>query len=131
MLERVSPGAWLYNFTNPAGLVTQALRDAGFERTIGICDGANVGHQAVADWLKVDVQRLRAEVFGLNHLSWTRRVLLDGEDVLPPLLRNPAFLAGTMMKLFEPALVAQIGMWLNEYLFYYYYAERAVASIVA
>jgi 6-phospho-beta-glucosidase len=131
LLERVSPGAWLYNFTNPAGLVTQALRDAGFNRTIGICDGANVGHQAVADWLKVDVRRLRAEVFGLNHLSWTRRVLLDGQDKLAPLLRDPAFLSGTMMKLFEPDLVEQVRMWINEYLFYFYYAERAVESINA
>src|SRR3954470_365989 len=93
MLEKASPGAWLFSFTNPAGLVTQALRDAGFSHTIGICDGANVGHQSVADWLKLDPTKLRAEVFGLNHLSWTRRVLLDpstssggaGQDVLAPL----------------------------------------------
>jgi 6-phospho-beta-glucosidase len=131
LLERVSPGAWLYNFTNPAGLVTQALRDAGYNRTIGICDGANVGHQAVADWLKVDVRTLRAEVFGLNHLSWTRRVTLDGQDQLAPLLRDPAFLTGTMMKLFDPELVEQVGMWMNEYLYYFYYAEQAVERIAA
>ena len=131
LLEKVSPGAWLYSFTNPAGLVTQALRDAGFARTIGICDGANVGHHAVANWLKIDQRRLRAEVFGLNHLSWTRRVLLDGEDMLAPLLRDPRFLSSTMMKLFDPTLVEQIGMWINEYLFYFYYAERAVAAIAA
>jgi len=129
MLEKASPGAWLFSFTNPAGLVTQALRDAGFARTIGICDGANVGHQAVADWLKVDPRKLRAEVFGLNHLSWTRRVLLDGEDMLAPLLRDPAFLGGTMMKLFDRDLVDRIGMWLNEYLYYFYYAEQAVEAI--
>jgi 6-phospho-beta-glucosidase len=131
LLERVSPGAWLFSFTNPAGLVTQALRDAGFARTIGICDGANVGHDSVARWLGVDARRLRAEVFGLNHLSWTRRVTLDGQDQLAPLLRDPAFLSGTMLKVFDPELVQRIGMWLNEYLFYYYYAERAVASIQA
>src|SRR5919206_1087588 len=89
LLERVSPGAWMFSFTNPAGLVTQALRDAGFTRTVGICDGANVGHHAVASWLGVDHRRLRAEVFGLNHLSWTRRVLLGGQDLLAPLLRDP------------------------------------------
>src|SRR4051794_27859343 len=129
MLDKASPGAWLFSFTNPAGLVTQALRDAGFSRTIGICDGANVGHQSVADWLKLDPHQLRAEVFGLNHLSWTRRVLLDGDDLLAPLLRDPAFLSGTMMKLFDPALVERIGMWLNEYLYYFYYAEQAVEAI--
>jgi len=131
LVERRSPGAWLYNFTNPAGLVAQALHNAGFKRAIGICDGANVGHHAVAEWLKLDPQQLRAEVFGLNHLSWTRRVTLGGEDQLAPLLRNPAFLSGTMMKLFEPGLVEQIGMWLNEYLYYFYYAEQAVANITA
>jgi len=137
MLEKASPGAWLFSFTNPAGLVTQALRDAGFSRTIGICDGANVGHQSVADWLNLDPNQLRAEVFGLNHLSWTRRVLLDpstgsggaGQDMLAPLLRDPAFLSGTMMKLFDPALVERIGMWMNEYLYYFYYAEQAVEAI--
>jgi 6-phospho-beta-glucosidase len=131
LLEEISPGAWLYSFTNPAGLVTQALRDAGFTRTIGICDGANVGHEAVAEWLHLDPQALRAEVFGLNHLSWTRRVLHGDEDVLAPLLRDPAFLSSTMMKLFDRELVDMIGMWINEYLYYYYYAERAVASISA
>jgi 6-phospho-beta-glucosidase len=131
LAQQVSPGAWLYSFTNPAGLVTQALRDAGFDRTIGICDGANGCQHSVAGWLKLDARRLRPEVFGLNHLSWTRRVLLDGEDVLAPLLRDPAFLAGTMMKLFDRALVDQIGMWINEYLYYFYYAEQAVASITS
>jgi 6-phospho-beta-glucosidase len=131
LAERVSPGAWLYSFTNPAGLVTQALRDAGFARTVGICDGANVCQNVVADWLKVDARRLRPEVFGLNHLSWTRRVLLDGKDVLAPLLRDQGFLSSTMMKLFDRALVDRVGMWINEYLYYFYYAEQAVASIGA
>ncbi|MFL5803628.1 MAG: 6-phospho-beta-glucosidase [Roseiflexaceae bacterium] len=129
LLERVSPGAWLYSFTNPAGLVAQALRDAGFARTIGICDGANACQQAVAGWLGAEQRRLRAEVFGLNHLSWTRRVLLDGADVLAPLLRDPAFHAGTMLKVFDAELVRRMDMWLNEYLFYFYYAEQAVAGI--
>jgi len=129
LLEQVSPGAWIFNFTNPAGLVTQALRDRGFDRVVGICDGANEAQHAVAHWLGVDAHRLHAKVFGLNHLSWTRRVLLDGEDVLAPLLRNPAFLSSTRLRMFDPELVERLGMWLNEYLFYYYYAERAFTSI--
>jgi len=124
-----NPGAWMFNFTNPAGLVTQALRDAGLARTVGICDGANAAQHAVAHWLNVDVQRVRAEVYGLNHLSWARRVWVDGTDVLPGLLQNPAFLAGSALNIFAPELVRWNGAWLNEYLFYYYYAERAVESI--
>lgn len=130
LAEEVSPGAWIISFTNPAGLVTQALLDRGFRRTIGICDSANGAQNAVASWLGVEPQRLWAEVFGLNHLSWARRVLLDGEDVLGPLLRDPSFLQGTLQHLFDPELVQAIGMWLNEYLYYYYYSDRALAEIV-
>ncbi|MEW5958097.1 MAG: 6-phospho-beta-glucosidase [Chloroflexota bacterium] len=129
LLEQVSPDAWLFNFTNPAGLVTQALRDSGFSRTIGICDGANVAQHGLAAWLKVKPRQLRAEVFGLNHLSWTRRVLLNGEDVLSTFLSKPEAMAGTMMRIFDPELVHMLGMWLNEYLYYYYYSEQAVKSI--
>src|SRR4051812_16190018 len=129
MLEKASPNAWLFSFTNPAGLVTQALRDAGFKRTIGICDGANVGHHDVAQWLKVEDRQLRTEIFGMNHLSWTRCMLLDGQDVLPPLLRDQAFLSTTNMAMFAPELIERIGMWLNEYLYYFYYAEQAVEAI--
>jgi len=131
LLEEISPGAWMYNFSNPAGLVTQALREAGYKRTVGICDGANTGQHTVAGWLKVKNDRLHAEVYGLNHLSWTRKILLDGKDVLAGLLRDPAFHSRTMLRMFDRELVEQIGMWLNEYLYYYYYAERAVRSITA
>lgn len=129
LLEEVSPGAWILNFTNPAGLVAQALRDQGFSRSIGICDSANGAQNAVAAWFGISERRLQAEVFGLNHLSWARRVWLDGEDVLAPLLRDPAFLSGTLLRLFDPELVTAIGMWLNEYLYYYYYSDLALGEI--
>lgn len=132
LLEQTSPGAWLFNFTNPAGLVVQALRDHGYARTVGICDSANVAQHAVADWIGLDDQNiLRPEVFGLNHLSWTQRILLNGRDVLGPLLLDPNFLASTKLRYFSPELVQRIGMWLNEYLYYYYYSEQALESISA
>lgn len=130
LLEEVSPGAWMYSFTNPAGLVAQALRNAGYKRTVGICDGANGGQNAVAGWLGVPHHSLRAEVFGLNHLSWTRRVWHNGREVLGELLANPEFVR-TMLGIFEPELVAQTGMHLNEYLYYFHYAEKAVTSLLA
>jgi len=128
LLRQVSPRAWLYNFTNPAGLVTQALRNTGYERTIGICDGANGGQGAIAQWAGVENNRIQAEVFGLNHLSWCRHAWLDGEDLLARAIADDRFLR-EMQSLFEPGLVRQIGMHLNEYLYYYYYAEKAMAAI--
>lgn len=127
-IKELNPRAWMFNFTNPAGLVTQALREAGFERTIGICDGANAGQEGIARWAGVEHRRIQTEVFGLNHLSWCRRAWLDGEDIMPKAIADASFLR-EMQSLYDPDLVRQIGMHLNEYLYYYYYAEKAVQAI--
>lgn len=129
LMQDICPDAWLFNFTNPAGLVTQALRDAGFARTVGICDSANLAQHALAARLDADPNDLRPEVFGLNHLSWVRRVTYQGADVLPRYLSDPAFLSETIQNVFDPELIHLFGMWLNEYLYYYYYAEEAVEAI--
>jgi 6-phospho-beta-glucosidase len=128
-LEKASPGAWMFNFTNPSGLVTQALFAEGYKRVVGICDGANLGQHAVARWCNLKPNQLRAEVFGLNHLSWTRRVLFGENDLLHPLLFDPVFQKSTNLRLFEPELIREINMFLNEYLFYFYYREEALRQI--
>lgn len=130
LLAEVSPGAWLFNFTNPAGLVTQALRDAGHLRAVGICDGANLAQHAVAAHLGREVNSLRPEVYGLNHLSWTRAVRdVEGQDLLGPLLPDERFRSRTLQRFFPPDLVNLVGTWINEYLYYYYFAEQALAQI--
>lgn len=129
IIARVAPSAWTFNFSNPAGLVTQALRDAGHDRVIGICDGANGAQMHVAEHLGVDPERLCAEVFGLNHLSWSRTVLLDGADVLQSLLLDPTFRVSSGLGLFDVELLTMKRMWLNEYLYYYYYARDALREI--
>ncbi|HLY25614.1 MAG TPA: hypothetical protein VKQ72_04700, partial [Aggregatilineales bacterium] len=63
--DQLAPGAWVYNFTNPAGLVAQGLRDAGIERVIGICDSANGAQNAASRFLGVPLAQVRHEVFGL------------------------------------------------------------------
>ncbi|HEY4152345.1 MAG TPA: hypothetical protein VGM38_03405 [Pseudolysinimonas sp.] len=129
-LERISPGAWLYNFTNPAGLVTQALHDAGFSRVIGICDGANEAQKTVSEFLHVDQRELKASVVGLNHLSWALSVEHEGKEVLASLLENPEFLAFGDLRIFDSGLIKLLGTYPNAYLYYFYYAERAVEEIL-
>lgn len=129
LLRDVNPDAWILNFTNPAGLVTQALRDQGFDRTIGICDSANGALHAVSSFLEIDRGELDSEVFGLNHLSWGRSVKRAGKELLTPLLRDEDFHAKTLLRLFDSDLVKEIGMWLNEYLYYWYYSREAVEKI--
>lgn len=122
------PDAWLINFTNPAGLVTQALHDAGLRRVIGICDSANGAQTAVAHALGVPTAAVEAELFGLNHLSFSPAVRHDGKDVLPGLLAQDGFLAATALSVFDPALVRRQGMWINEYLWYYWGIDAALAA---
>jgi len=129
--EVLAPRAWTFNFTNPAGLVAQALHAAGFPRVIGICDSANTAQYDVARWLKRPVDSVKTEVFGLNHLSWTRSARVDGRNVLPELLADDAFIQDTHLRFFGPELVRRIGMFLNEYLFYYYFRDIAVQRIQA
>lgn len=132
LLFELSPNAWLFNFTNPAGIVTQALHDRGFTRSIGICDSANLAQHAVAAQHHVSPGDLRPEVYGLNHLSWVRAVRdLEGTDLLQPLLRDSEFRSSTLQRFFPRDLAELTGTWMNEYLFYYYFAERALAAITA
>lgn len=127
--EALAPRAWTFNFTNPAGLVAQALHDAGYRRVLGICDSANTAQHEVAKWLGLPVDAVKTEVFGLNHLSWARRALVEGQDVLPQLLQNRDFINETHLRFFGDDLVQQMGMFLNEYLYYFYFRDIAVQRI--
>jgi 6-phospho-beta-glucosidase len=128
-LREISPKAWLFNFTNPAGLVSQALSDAGIDRCVGICDSANGAQNAIARRLGLEPGAVEADLFGLNHLSFTRHALVDGIDRLPEALADDRFLATTSLRVFEPRVVRRLGMWINEYLYYYYYLDQALAEI--
>jgi 6-phospho-beta-glucosidase len=127
-LREIAPDAWLFNFTNPAGLVSQALSDAGIGRCVGICDSANGAQNAVAQRLGLDPQAVEADLFGLNHLSFTRHAVVDGVDRLSEALADDEFLAATNLRVFEPRVVRRQGMWINEYLYYYYYVDQAMAG---
>jgi 6-phospho-beta-glucosidase len=138
LADKLAPGSWVYNFTNPAGLVTQGLTDAGVGRVVGICDSANGAPNAASRYLGVPLERIRHEVFGLNHLSWTRSVRIDpdadgtgGEEVLPGLLSDPRFIQATHMSMFDAELRESIGMFLNEYLHYFYHRDEALAALLA
>lgn len=137
LLEDIgAPDAWLYNFTNPAGLVAQGLHDAGIRRVIGICDSANGAQNAVSRYLKIPLSRVHHKVYGLNHLSWTSSVQIDadddgGEEVLPALLHDPKFIQSTHLSMFAPGLIEWQKAFLNEYLHYYYYRDEALAALLA
>lgn len=131
LVDEVAPNAWIFNFTNPSGLVTQALRSAGYKKVIGICDAPSSTKFRMAHYLGVEEDELYVEFFGLNHLSWIRSVKLRGEEILPRLLADDAFLKGIQeFSMFDPRLLRSIGFLPNEYLYYYYHREKALANIL-
>jgi len=111
-----APDAWVVDFTNPTGLVTQALLDQG-HRACGLCNVAIGVQRELAGHLGVEPSHIRLDHVGLNHLSWVRAVLVDGVDRLPELLAEP------IEELTEAApieLVRALRAIPSSYLRYYY-----------
>ena len=123
------PEAIIFNFTNPSGLVTQAVRDEGFERFYGICDAPSGFIQEIANLLGEKEKKISVECFGLNHLSWFRKVEIDSIDKTEEILNNPKLFKETEDSWFDPELVKSMGMLLNGYLYYYYHREKAINNI--
>ena len=131
LIQEAAPDALLVNFTNPVGIVMQALHDHSQVRAVGICDGPIAMQRSVAEFLGVPREQVHADYFGLNHCGWIHRVLVDGRDRLPELLGRFEELqaADDQWRPFDPALVRAVGMLPMEYLYFYYYRDQAVAHI--
>ena len=115
---RAHSDAWIVDFTNPVGIVTRALLDEG-HRAIGLCNVAIGFQRRWAAWLGVEPGRIVVDQVGLNHLTWVRRVLLDGQDVLPDLLAAHADEIAADLEL--PArLLDELGAVPSYYLRYFY-----------
>lgn len=127
-----APGALVINFTNPAGMVTQAMRAVLGERVIGICDSPiGLGRRA-ARALGLSPESVDFGYAGLNHLGWLRSLTADGVDRLPELIASPELLLTTEEgRLFGPDWIADLGAIPNEYLFYYYFTREAIAGLAS
>lgn len=135
LMKEHCPDAWLINFTNPAGMVTEALLPVLGRRVIGICDsaGALVQRAARAAGVPLPEGRLDgAGYYGLNHLGWLYRLESGGRDVLPALLADPAALQSFEEgRLFPQPFLASLGALPNEYLYYYYRRDDARRAMQA
>ncbi len=116
--RRAAPGAWLVDFTNPVGIVTQALLDQG-HRAIGLCNVAIGFQRRLAAQFVVEPHRVELGHVGLNHLSWLRAVRVDGVDRLPELLEEHAEALAAEVEL-PVELLRLLGAIPSSYLRYYY-----------
>lgn len=128
--KHARPGAKVFNFTNPAGLVSQALSDAGYDFSYGICDAPSGMLAQFAKLYGCGVEAIRGRCYGLNHLSYFSSIQLDGEEIVPKLIADPKAYAETDLRFFDPGLVRTIGQIPNEYLYYFYYRQEAVDNIL-
>ncbi len=129
-VRRVAPEAWVINFTNPAGIVTEAMSQVLGDRVIGICDSPiglarrALGALGLGDCADVDVRYA-----GLNHLGWVTQLRVDGRDVLPELLARPDLIESFEEgRLFGAEWIQALGALPNEYLHYFNYQRDVLQA---
>ena len=124
--ERAADSAWIVDFTNPVGIVTRALLDAG-HRAVGLCNVAIGVQRTAARLLGVEPEQVVVDQVGLNHLTWVRAIRVDGDDVLPRLLDEYgdelAGISGLPLRVAE-----ELGALPSYYLRYFYAHDRVLAE---
>ncbi|TNB71049.1 6-phospho-beta-glucosidase [Arthrobacter sp. BB-1] len=135
LMKEHCPDAWLINFTNPAGMVTEALLPVLGGKVVGICDSAGGLVQRAARAAGAPLPEGRLDgvgYYGLNHLGWLYRLESGGRDVLPELLEDPRVLGSFEEgRLFPQPFLAGLGALPNEYLYYYYQHDAARTAMRA
>ncbi|MFG1923016.1 6-phospho-beta-glucosidase [Cryptosporangium sp. NPDC048952] len=121
--SRVDPDTWIVDFTNPVGIVTRSLLDAG-HKAVGLCNVAINFQRNFAGLLDVDPARVGLKHVGLNHLSWETAVYLDGEDVLPSLIASRAEELGETFRITPEHI--RVASAVPSYYLRYYYAHDVV-----
>ncbi|MEU6376587.1 6-phospho-beta-glucosidase [Streptomyces sp. NPDC046909] len=129
-VRRANPHAWIIDFTNPVGIVTRALLQAG-HKAVGLCNVAIGFQRKFAALLDVPAADIHLDHVGLNHLTWETGVRLggpEGKDVLPDLLAHHGETIATDLHL-PPALLNHLGAVPSYYLRYFYAHDEVVREL--
>ena len=135
-MQEVAPDALLVNFANPSGLVTEALvRHAPDVLAVGVCNAPITTKMGILEELgkrqggTIAPERAVLDTLGLNHLSWHRGLVIDGEDVWPQVLEGYVdALKAAEHPHWDPRTIEALGMMPNYYLQYYYQTEQKLAD---
>ncbi|SBU99059.1 6-phospho-beta-glucosidase [Streptomyces sp. Ncost-T6T-1] len=129
-VRRTNPDAWIIDFTNPVGIVTRALLQAG-HKAVGLCNVAIGFQRKFARLLEVEPGQVHLDHVGLNHLSWELGVRLggpDGENVLPKLLAEHGDAIADDLHM-PRKLVDRLGVVPSYYLRYFYAHDEVVKEL--
>lgn len=124
--QHARPDAWIIDFTNPVGIVTRALLQAG-HRAVGLCNVAIGFQRRFAEALGVTHDAVAVGHVGLNHLTWERSVVVDGVDRLPAMLAERLDELADEVEL-PPTVLAGLSMVPSYYLRYFYAHDEVLAE---
>lgn len=132
-MKEICPEAWLVNFTNPAGMVTEAvLRYSDHQRVVGLCNVPIGMEMGIAKLLKVDHSRVRIDFAGLNHMVYGLDVYVDGVSVKKEVIEfltkpeNSSFVKNVQGQGWEPEFIRALGVLPCPYHNYYYKTREMV-----
>ena len=131
-MEALSPEGWMINFTNPSGLITEALTRYSNVKMVGLCNSPITYQNRFAALFGVEREQIWMDYFGLNHFSWIRKVYLDGKDVTGIVLEK--ILSGEAEDLpgypFNKKMIRALGMIPNGYLQFYYHRDKILDKLM-
>lgn len=130
-IENLCPGAWLINFTNPAGIITEFVNTRTNVKCIGLCNVPINMVYEVAEKLEVDHREVDARFFGLNHLSFMGHLYQDGVDRLAEVIRkerSEAIVANIQKEDGMDEMMIRLGMPMSPYMQYFYFEDSMVAK---
>ena len=131
-MQKYAPDAWYINFTNPSGIMTEALLKHTDLNVVGLCNNPINAIAAMAKAFHVEVKDVFLEWIGLNHVNWVRRIFIKGKDMTQVLMdrleESPEI---EEMPQFDPELVRTLGVFPTYSLQYYYYHPKRVEEAKA
>ncbi|EKK1256762.1 6-phospho-beta-glucosidase [Salmonella enterica] len=133
-MEELCPEAWLLNFTNPSGMVTEAVLKYSKIKAVGLCNVPVIMQKGVARTLDTPENKVIMQVAGLNHMIWARKILLDGKDRLSFVINeiisgNDQLVPQNIPPFAWPKdLLSKMGMIPCAYLRYYYMSEDIMSQ---
>ncbi len=128
-LRAYAPKAWLINFTNPAGIITEAVLKYGGVRAVGLCNIPWGLKNAAARACGAAPEDVDLEYVGLNHFSWVRRIMVQGRDRTAELLEKLAAPANIPGLSLDPEFQRALGLWPNSYLNYFYLQDEMLEHL--
>ncbi|QNK56636.1 6-phospho-beta-glucosidase [Paenibacillus sp. PAMC21692] len=132
-IEELAPNAWLLNFTNPAGIVTEAVLKHTKVKSVGLCNSPINFYKFLAKEYGVTEREVLPEFVGINHLHWVTAAYVNGEDKLPELIgKGREYTASNVTALdWDADFLSSLGAIPTYYLRYFYMTDKMLADMTA